>query len=53
MAHPRPHANAAHAPQPDLDWGTLALPEAAELSRALHGTGVSPLDDLRRISNAA
>jgi aryl-alcohol dehydrogenase-like predicted oxidoreductase len=44
---------AAHAPQPDLDWGALALPQAADLSRAMHGTGLSPLDDFGRISSAA
>ena len=44
---------AAHAPRPDLDWGTLALPQAADLSRALHGTGLTPMDDVRRISTAA
>ena len=44
---------AAHAPRPDLDWASLALPQAAALSRAIHGTGTSPHDDLHRISSAA
>ena len=44
---------AAHAPRPNIDWAALALPQAADLSRTMHGAGRSPLDDFSRISSAA